>query len=242
MIAIIGVSEDDILYFKAKMQIKEEISLFGGVDAYVGSIYREEVVLCAVGESNYRSAMISSILLDRFDPYLVFTIGACYSFKRELRQGDILIVDRIYFAGINYTAEHRDVHYGQIPGEPPFYVGDIELNDRAEREAYLVTQRYIQRGYLLTGDRFYGTAKEVNETLTRHYLLEEGMRAYDNSSGGIALACHQKKVPTINIRAVALEIGNPDQRLNWRRKGLEAMPTIGKIITRIVLEGGNEEG
>jgi nucleoside phosphorylase len=153
-----------------------------------------------------------------------------------------LIIDRIYFSGINYTAEHRDVHYGQIPGEPPFYVGDIELNDRAEREAYLVTQRYIQRGYLLTGDRFYGTAKEVNETLTRHYLLEEGMRAYDNSSGGIALACHQKKVPTINIRAVALEIGNPDQRLNWRRKGLEAMPTIGKIITRIVLEGGNEEG
>ena len=235
MIAILGASEDDILYFRAKIKIEREETILGSKKVYIGHIFREEAVIVAAGNSNYLSAMVASIVLEKYDPYLVFSIGSCYSIKKELRQGDIFIADRTYLEHVDYSSIYPS-NYGQIPGLPSFYLSDPELSDKAERESYLVTQRYIQRGYLLSGDSFYGELEPINHLLQEHYRTDDGIRAYDNSNAGIAIACHIRQVPLVSIRAVAYEVGNGDQRLNWIRKGLEASPTIGKIITRILID------
>ena len=223
MIAILGATEDDILYFRAKIKIEREEMILGCKKVYIGRIFREEAVIAAAGTGNYLSAMVSAIILEKYDPYLVFSIGSCYSIKRELRQ-------HVDFSSV------FPANYGQIPGFPGFYLSDPELSDKAEREAYLVTQRYIQRGYLLSGDSFYSEQAPLLKLLNDHYMLEDGIRAYDNSNAGIAIACHIRQVPLVAIRAVAYEIGNPEQKLNWIRKGLECSPTIGKIIPRVLID------
>ena len=235
MIAILGATEDDILYFRAKIKIEREEMILGCKKVYIGRIFREEAVIAAAGSGNYLSAMVSAIILEKYDPYLVFSIGSCYSIKRELRQGDIFIADRTYLEHVDFSSVFP-ANYGQIPGFPGFYLSDPELSDKAEREAYLVTQRYIQRGYLLSGDSFYSEQAPLLKLLNDHYMLEDGIRAYDNSNAGIAIACHIRQVPLVAIRAVAHEIGNPEQKLNWIRKGLECSPTIGKIITRVLID------
>ncbi|MEE3299382.1 MAG: hypothetical protein VZR98_03705, partial [Candidatus Enteromonas sp.] len=88
----------------------------------------------------------------------------------------------------------------------------------------------------LSGDSFYSEQAPLLKLLDDHYMLEDGIRAYDNSNAGIAIACHIRQVPLVAIRAVAYEIGNSEQKLNWIRKGLECSPTIGKIITRVLID------
>ncbi len=237
MIAILGQTQDDILYFTAKMRIERTEDVIGKVKAYFGHLFADEVVLAAVGEGNETTAMVSAVLIDRYDPYLIFNIGTCASFQRELRQGDILIADRVYLSGVDFSKEYP-LSYGQLPGESPFFVGDLRLSDKAERESYLVSSRYIQRGYLLSASSFFTEKEEIDCILRPHFLAQEALKAYDSGSGGILLSASQKKVPVVSIKSVAYELGNLEQRLNFRRKGLEAMPTIGKIVSRTLLDQG----
>lgn len=238
MIAILGQTTDDILYFTAKMRIERSEDLFGKAKAYFGHLFADEVVLAAVGEGNAYTAMLTSVIIDRYEPYLIFNIGTCASFQKELRQGDIIIADRIYLGEVDFTKEHP-LSFGQLPGEAPFFVGDLRLSDKAERESYLVSSRYIQRGYLLSSSSFLTEKDEIDSIIRPHYLSQESLKAYDTGSGGIMLAASSNKVPVVTIKSVGFEIGNPDQRLSFRRKGLEAMPTIGKIVSRALLDQGD---
>ena len=107
----------------------------------------------------------------------------------------------------------REFGYGYIPE----YHEDI----KNLREYYIYPQR----------NSFFVACDESN-----NIIATIGIRAYDNSNAGIAIACHIRQVPLVAIRAVAYEIGNPEQKLNWIRKGLECSPTIGKIITRVLID------
>jgi adenosylhomocysteine nucleosidase len=235
MIAIIGVTEDDILYFKTKMEIKATINFFGDVNAYLGSIFKEDTIVVATGQSNYLSSAIVSALISKYQPYLVFSIGSVASFSDQLKQGDLFIADRYYAADVDFSAP-KIAPFGQIPGQPAFFVADTALNNKAESGAYLMTTRYIQRGYLLSGETFYMDSVSVLQIVKSHYLLEEGLVAYDCSSLGVALACSLTKTSFLSLKVVSYQIGKEDQKLNWVRKGLEMMPTIGKIITRFLVE------
>lgn len=235
MIAIIGVTEDDILYFKTKMTIKETVKLYGETEAYVGSFSTDEAVLVACGNSNYISGIITSQIISKFEPYLIINIGVITSFSNSLHQGDIFIADRYYFAGVDFS-ESRLGTYGQIPGMPYFYVGDTNLNSKAESAAYAMTSRYVMRGYLLSGEKTYFNQGSFDHVVQVHYITEEGMNAYDTSSGGMALACYLGQTTLLSIKAVCLQAGQDDQKLNYIRKGLEVMPTIGKVVTKLLIE------
>lgn len=235
MIAILGVTEDDILYFKTKMDLKGTVDVFGDIKAYLGSIFKEDTIICAIGRSNYLSAMVTSAIISKYDPYLIFSIGSVGSFSDQLKQGDLFIPDRYYSADTDFSVP-KIAPFGQIPGQPAFFVADTELNNKAESGAYLMTTRYIQRGYLLSGETLYMDLPPVQKIVKDHYLLEEGLVTYDCSSLGVALACTVAKTSFLTLKVVAYQIGKEDQKLNWVRKGLEMMPTIGKIITRFLVE------
>lgn len=238
MIAVLGVTEDDILYFKAKADIKETIAVYGSIKGYRGSIFQEDVILCPMGYGNHLSAIATAVIIARYEPYIVFNIGSVASFSEQLKQGDLFIADRCYLADVDFSAP-KLAPYGQIPGRPSFFVGDTSLNCRAESLAYELTSRYIQRGYLLSGDVFYMDKAPLEAVVRSHFLREEGLMAYDSDSGGVALACDEAKTSLLTLKAVAYQIGSEEQRLTWVRKGLEMMPTIGKIITRFLIEKEN---
>jgi hypothetical protein len=60
MIAIIGNTEDDILYFKSRMSLTETTTLLGRFKVYRGTLSREEAVLSCSGESNYLSLLLTA--------------------------------------------------------------------------------------------------------------------------------------------------------------------------------------
>lgn len=240
MIAILGVTQDDILYFQAKMEKLVEETLSGGYKIYKGKIFREDCILAYTGPSLVNASIITALIIDKYEPYMVFNVGAVYSFNDQLRQGDIFIADRYYFAEVDFTANKEGV-YGQIPGCDPFYVADHGLNEKAEKNAYLMTTRYVQRGFLLSGSFFHFSPKTISGVVQSHYIIqEENMRAYDNVSAAIALVCHKNNVALLTIKAVAMQMGKEREKFNYIRASLETMPTIGKIITRILVSRTEE--
>ena len=238
MIAILGVTSNDILYFRTKMRVDRVEKVFGGVEVYIGKIFPEDAVVAAVGISNYQSVVTTSAIIARYDPYLIIALSIVHSVSKDLRQGDLCLVDRVYLADIDYSGR-KPVPYGQIPGMPPFFLADSELLQKAEAEAYLVTDRYIQHAFLLSSNVYYTSLPEVEKVLSEHYRSQEGIRITDNAVGGIAMAAHSGNVPAIYLMTVGEEIGNPEQKINWVRKGLEAAPTLGKIVTRMLLDTGD---
>jgi 5'-methylthioadenosine/S-adenosylhomocysteine nucleosidase len=239
MIAILGVTNDDVLYFKTKMSLEEQGTLFGDVPYFKGTLSKQAVVVVAMGESCYLSSLIAATVITRFEPYLVFSIGSVSSISNQLKQGDIFIPDRYYFDQIDFSANLLG-EYGQIPNHGAFIVADGDLNSAVEATSYLLTNRYVQRGYVLSSNTFYMEEAPLANTLHEHFLKVDNLIAYDTSSAGVALACQMSKTSLLTIKAVSYQVGRDEQKLNYVRKGLEVMPIIGKIITKFLIEKESE--
>ncbi len=242
MIAILGQTEDDILYYTSRFTSGQKIDeLPFGVKAHRGNFGIDEIVIAATGYGNTMSALVTNMIIDKYDPYLVVNTGSCISLDKHLHQGDLFIADRYYLDGVRYNPL---IHtpYGQIPGQPEFYIFQNSMNGQAEAASFEVGKgSFAERGYLLSGEQIYTSSKEIDEIKDNHYAYVKNMlRAYDTSSGGIAMVCFQRQVSLLTIRVVALELDAPDQLLNYTRKSLEATPVIGRVLTKIILNNRSD--
>jgi len=236
MIAIIGHTNDDIIYFKAKLSKVESFFIYEGIEAFKGNLGREEVILANAREDSIVSSLIVSQIISKFEPYIVFDIGTVTSFNSKLHQGDIFIAERFYPCNVDYTLM-SGVQFGQLPFFGEFFTSDTILVQDAEQTSYLFSSRYVQRGYLLSGSTFLMEPNYIEPIINNHYLQEkENMIGYDNTGYGVALACALSKTSLLCVRGVSYTLGNQEQRLSFRRKGLEIMPDIGKIITHMVFD------
>ena len=237
MIAILGQTEDDILYFTSRFTNGEQIDeLPGGIKAHRGKFGVDEIVIAATGYGNLQSAVVTSMIIDRYDPYLLIDTGSVISLDKNLHQGDIFIADRYYLEGIRYNPL-MNTAYGQIPGQPEFFIFGNELSAKAESAAFEVGGGvFAERGYLLSGNGVYLESKAINDLKQDHYAYIRNMiRAYDTSSGGIAMVCYQREISMLSIRVVALELDRKDQWIGYRRKSLESTPDVGRVITKLLL-------
>lgn len=242
MIAILGQAEDDILYYISRFTNGETIDeLPYGVKVHKGNFGMDEIVIAATGYGNIRSALVTNMLIDKYDPYLVINTGAVISLDKQLHQGDIFIADRYYIDGIRYNPM-MNTAYGQIPGMPEFFIFESSLNAQAESASFEVGGgAFAERGYLLSGEAVHTDSKTFEEIKDEHYAYVKGMiRAYDTSSGGIALVCYERKRTLLTIRAVSMELDNPEHLLNCKRKALEVTPIIGRVLIKLILNNRSD--
>lgn len=242
MIAILGQTEDDILYYISRFTNGETIDeLPYGVKVHKGNFGMDEIVIAATGYGNIRSALVTNMLIDKYDPYLVINTGSVISLDKQLHQGDIFIADRYYIDGIRYNPM-MNTAYGQIPGMPEFFIFESSINAQAESASFEVGGgAFAERGYLLSGEAVHTDSKTFEEIKDEHYAYVKGMiRAYDTSSGGIALVCYERKRTLLTIRAVSMELDNPEHLLNCKRKALEATPIIGRVLIKLILNNRSD--
>ncbi len=234
MILLVGDEADSILYFKNRIELTEEYDLPLGMHAYSGKIGGEEVLITCVGRGNMLSSLRTGYLLERFSPYVCISIGTVYSLRNDLHQGDLFIADRHYNYGVDFSTDGKTV-YGQIPEEPPFYNASSTLNDTAEAMAYQVGGAYVERGFLLSGDKDYVDLSAFQGIIARHYNGTEKMACYDTNSGGIALSCRHYKTALLTLKVVSYEPLRPEQLLSKKRKGLESMGLLSEILVAMLV-------
>lgn len=242
MIAIFGQTEDDILYYTSRFTNGQKIDeLPFGVKAHIGHFGVDEIIIVATGYGNVQSALVTNMIIERYDPYLIINTGSVISLDKNLHQGDLFVADRYYFDGVRYNPLIH-IPYGQIPGNPEFFIFENAKNGQAEAASFEVGKgSFAERGYLLSGEQIYTDSKAINDLKNNHYAYVKNMiRAYDTTSGGIALVCHKREVTLLTIRVVAMELDNPEHLINYQRKCLEATPIIGRVITKLILNNRSD--
>ncbi len=233
MILLLGQSEDDIFYFRERLEMRQIKKIADGFSVVLGKLGSDEFCLCAVGPSNYLSAIYTSYLINAYKPYLVVNVGGATSMKPSLHQGDLLIADRYYLHGVEHGRDGKSI-YGQIPSLPPFFLSDGAFNSQAEAAAYAIGGFYVERGYLLSGEKDFFDQKEFDGLIQRHYRGSEKMSAYDNISAGIAMVCSMHELALLTIKVIAYEPGKAEQYLTRKRRTLEMMPIVGRIMTTLL--------
>jgi nucleoside phosphorylase len=230
MVAIIGTTPDDILYFKTKMIIEKEEVVAKNVTCYVGSFAKTQCVVVATGHSNMVSSAVTTLVINKYDPYLIYNVGQVTSITQNGRQCDLFVAERIYIGNINMDGFGR-VTYNNIPNLPEFFFTQDSYITALQAIIPGITTKYLIRGSIYSSDIFYTDQSLIMPTLNKYFKEGNNIYAIDCESAGVFLAGYLKKVPVISIKVISNELANKDQLVNFVRKGLEVMPVVGKIVT-----------
>jgi len=227
MIAIIASRPEDLLYIKARLTfLSGEHTLKEGITTTHGFFGSEEVVLLATGESNYLSAMYTDLIINRYDPDVIYGVGDAFALSPLVKEGDIIIGSNCYLHGVNHHANGEP--YGVIPGLPEAFPCSASLSSRALGLAGSSGIRAFS-GAILSGEKVIFDKDEFDEILTRRYAGKD-IYCYDTSTSGMALACHLHQKSFLPLRVISYVPGVEESRLRYRRIALEALPGIGRII------------
>jgi adenosylhomocysteine nucleosidase len=241
MILIIGSTNDDILYFRTKMDIASVDRIAGKTEVFLGSYAGKDVAVTTSGLSNSLSAMITGLCLERYHPYFVLNVGSIHALDENLKQGDLYMADRVYFGGTDFTPWGSSIKYGQIPSMPQFFVSEDDYLLMIESIAKKMTNKAVARGFVMSTNKFYTNREKAESLINHHFAYVDGIDAFDTELGGISSTCRAFDIPWIALKSISYVIGHQDELMNFIRKGLESEPLIGSIISTLFLELSEHE-
>ena len=248
MILIIGSQHDDILYFESVMSNKRQEVVLGKYEVTIGTIFNQGVVLVDEVKTNYISSALILYLIEKYFIFLIFNVGRCVAFTKDLKPLDIVVSKRVIAGDVDQVNEDN-VKYGQIPGFDQLFVCQDDiigyLGDAFEKRTYST----IKIGNYVSTSVDYHRADQVNHLKEGEHLLGFADNVvFDNNSAGIALAADLKKVAFISVKVVERYIdGKKD--IQTYLKALKEYTNIGKAVVtcigdishnEVITEGGGK--
>ena len=248
MILIIGSQHDDILYFESVMSNKRQEVVLGKYEVTIGTIFNQGVVLVDEVKTNYVSSALILYLIEKYFVFLIFNVGRCVAFTKDLKPLDIVVSKRVIAGDVDQVNEDN-VKYGQIPGFDQLFVCQDDiigyLGDAFEKRTYST----IKIGNYVSTSVDYHRADQVNHLKEGEHLLGFADNVvFDNNSAGIALAADLKKVAFVSVKVVERYIdGKKD--IQTYLKALKEYTNIGKAVVtcigdishnEVITEGGGK--
>lgn len=230
MILVLGSRLDDVEYVQKRI-IDPQIEIIANrYEVYIGIYGGKEIACAMMGYGQEMAAMITSLLIQKYHPYLVINIGTVSSISPNLDQGDLFIADRIYAMDVDLLALGK-YRYGQIPELPMFYTseGDVMMTINALNG--MNRNRRIVQGVLLSSNKFHDNLDEVKDVIKNHFSKINNIVAVDTEAAGLAAACYLFDVPLLVFKACSYEVGNSHQMLTRVRIGVEQAPDIGQLLS-----------
>ncbi len=248
MILIIGSRHDDILYFESVMSNKKQETVLGKYTVTLGTIFNQGVVLVDEVKTNYVSSALILYLIEKYFVFLIFNVGRCISFTKDLKPLDIVVSKRVIAGDVDQVQEDN-VKYGQIPGFDQVFVCQDDiigyLGDAFEKRTYCT----IKVGNFVSTSVDYHRADQVSHLNEGEHLLGFDTNVvFDNNSAGVALAAELKKVAFVSVKVVERRIDDV-QNINTYLKALKEYTNIGKAVVtcigdishnEVITEGGGK--
>jgi adenosylhomocysteine nucleosidase len=225
-----GALVEEIAYMLEKIEIKRK-EKFAEKTFYIGTIEREEVVLCYSGVGKVNSAMTTQLLIDHFNVTCMVLTGTSGRLDSNIKIGDIVIsMD---------TLEH-DVDFkplgnklGEIPG---MAISTYDANPLLVKIALQAGRQMkgikVVKGRILSGDRFI--ANEEEQAFLRETFQGSAVEAEGAAVGQV---CYLNKVPFVIVRAIS--DGADDTAPNDFRELLEEVSIHAQLLVLRMLKGIN---
>jgi len=211
--AIVGAFEEETALLNQQMSNRQEHSV-EGISFFTGKLSSRQIVLAETGIGKVNAAMVTTLVIEKFEPDEVIFSGIAGALNPELSPGDIVIAEKIAQhdyglvsdAGFETTATINPIDNLH---NPLFFAADKRLlgvartaGERVSLNQVETTEGLIQpkitTGVVVTGDCFVASnefGRRLRESL--------GADAVEMEGAAVAQVCYQRKVPCIIIRSIS---------------------------------------
>lgn len=240
MILIIGSQHDDILYFETVMSNKREEMVLGQYKVTIGTVFNQAVILLDQVITNYVSSALVLYLIEKYMVFLVFNVGRCISFSKDIKPLEIAISKNIVAGDVDQVND-ENIKMCQIPGfEQVFTCQDDVigyLNTAFESRTYCTTKL---ANYISTSVNYHRTNQVDYLKECEHLLGFSNNVVFDCNSAGVALACSLRKVAFVSVKVVERNI-DQQNNINTYLAALKEYTNIGKAIVTCIGDIGHNE-
>jgi adenosylhomocysteine nucleosidase len=212
-----------------------------------GRLDGRDVVLAGAGMGKVNTAVVATVLADRFHCRTIVFSGVAGGLEPGLRIGDVVIADRAiqHDAGVIQDERLRTFQPGHVPFINPTdqfgYLVDPMLLERVKSRLDGLTLPALSRnagghdrppriayGTVLTGDQF------VRCELTRERLHREfGGLAVEMEGGALAQVCDGFGIPWLVIRALS-DLAGRDSQFDFPAFVSEVAESSARILRRLL--------
>lgn len=240
MILILGSTHDDILYFESVMTERHEETVFDIYKIQIGKISNQQVILAYDIYTSYMSSLVTNYILSKYFVILVFVVGKCVTYNTDFKNGDIAVSKRVIVGDVDQVNESNS-RLGQLPHFPrSFYtqddIGDVMMK-ALEKRSFV---RH-QTATFISANVIYDSKAKYQHIVADEYVLGHKTDVvFDCTSGGVSIACHIAKIPSISVKVVLKMVGEKttsDLYINVLKKYTD----VGKAIVSAIGDIGRNE-
>ena len=240
MILILGSTHDDILYFESVMTNNREEKLLNIYPLTFGSIFNQEVVLVHDVYTSYISALITSIIIQKYFVVLVFVVGKCVSYSEDVKAGQIAVSKRIILGDVDQVKE-ANVKLGQIPHLPRSLESSDEvigyINAALEKRSFAAhtVATFISANAILE------SREKIKPLIMNDYVLGHKTNiVFDCTSGGAFLSCALYNIPAVAIKVVEKYVDEPSTTENYIGV-LKQYSSVGRAVVTCIGDIGRND-
>lgn len=233
MILIVGSDNDDIAYIVKSMEVDRTDIVAGKYEVNVGHYAGRDICIVATGYGQEMATLVTGLLIERYSPYIVISIGAVQSISPGLKRGDLYLASRVYSMDVNLMGL-GEYKYGQIPEQPPFFVSDSELKDKIKSYHTLNKTEKLVEGVLLSSNTFHTKKDEVEKIRIHHFAKVDKIVACDTETAGVCCSAALFEIPVLVLKGCSFEVDEPEQRIERTRHLVMMSPVIGKLLESLL--------
>lgn len=205
-IAIIGAMKEELKYFLAALENKEETKLPNQLIVTTGTIFSHEIFVIQSGIGKVNAATNVTQLLTLYPVELIINIGSAGGIKEDMEIGDIVIANQTIYHDVDVKAFGYEM--GQVPGLPAMYPVESQYVALCETIAHSI-QLPVHIGMIASGDQFVenGIQKMRENQINNVYAIEM-------EAAAIAQTAFLFKIPAVIIRSIS-DVANKDSATSF---------------------------
>ena len=240
MILIIGSTHDDILYFESVMTNKKEDKILNTYPLIFGTIFNQEVVVTYDIYTSYISSFITSYIIQKYFIVLIFVVGKCVSYSKEIKPGEIAVSKRVILGDVDQVKE-ANVKLGQIPHLPRSLESSDEvigyISSALEKRSFA---RYSLATFI-SSNRILEKSESVKPLVMNEYVLgHKANVVFDCLSGGAFLSAALYNIPAVAIKVSEKQVDEPSTADNYIAV-LKQYSNIGRAVVTCIGDIGRND-
>ena len=227
-IVIVAAMDKELLTFKSYLENLQEQDL-NNKKIYVGKLGKYQIILSKSGIGKVSSAIILTMLIEKFHPSLVINMGIAGGYKRILKTLDSVIVTKALYSDVDMLEDaYTDLAYGQLEDMPPYFEIDASL----QKQLHLIVSSNVYFGVALSGDQFVTSYDKCQALVDKHFS-EYDVLTFDMETTAVFHACYLYKLPCLVIRTISDLIGSTDA-LDYGVFSVKASEIVGHLCKNII--------
>ncbi len=183
MIAFIVALYDEAKCLLDQLNNKKEIKLIDK-PCFCGKIKDKDVIIAISGIGKVSSALTTQIIIDKFNPSLIFNFGTCGGIDTSVCVKDYYLIDKACQLDFDVT------EIDQVP------IGYIQEYDRVFFDTFIPKNNSLKVLSLASADKFTNDEKYID------IIKKSGAKLRDMEGGAIAQVCISNNVPLIILKGV----------------------------------------